>query len=108
MDILNVLIQLRNDIIEWATNNFKNKVPITRKINGKALSADVTLTVSDISEAATTTSVGTLSDTVNSHISDTTVHITAAERTTWNDAKTKLDLFDRATLSEVKTYIGIS
>lgn len=59
------------------------RVPATRKVNNKALSADVTLSAADVGAAAASA--------LTSHTSDTTVHITAAERETWN-AKASTDV----------------
>ena len=64
---------LRNDN-SWQTVTPANigAVPTTRKVNNKALSADITLTASDVGAAAA------------SHTSDTTAHITSTERSKWN------------------------
>lgn len=48
MTILEALVQLRNDLKLWTTNNLNARVPKTRKINNKELSSDVTLTASDV------------------------------------------------------------
>ncbi len=55
----------------------------TTTINGKALSSNITLTASDVSadEAGAAAAVNT---TLTTHTGNTTVHITANERTTWN------------------------
>ena len=55
-------------------------VPNTRTVNGKALSSNISLTASDVG-AATSSDI---SSAVSSHASSTT-HITAAERTAWNN-----------------------
>ena len=47
-------------------------VPTSRKVNGKVLSSDVTLSASDVGAAPA------------SHTSDSTVHVTAEEKTAWN------------------------
>ena len=47
-------------------------VPTSRKVNGKALSSDVTLSASDVGAAPA------------SHTSDSTVHVTSEEKSTWN------------------------
>lgn len=48
MTILEALVQLRDDLKLWTTNNLNARVPKTRKINNKILSSDITLTASDI------------------------------------------------------------
>ena len=40
--------QLKQDFLTWATNNLNKVVPITRKINGKELREDITLSAQDI------------------------------------------------------------
>ena len=52
MTILEAMIQLRNDLKLWCINNFNARVPITRTINGKELSDDITLTVEDFTGGA--------------------------------------------------------
>ena len=47
-------------------------VPTSRKVNGKALSSDITLSASDVGAAPA------------SHTSDSTVHVTAEEKAAWN------------------------
>lgn len=47
-------------------------VPTSRKVNGKALSSDITLSANDVGAAP------------SSHASDSAVHITDDERNTWN------------------------
>ena len=47
-------------------------VPTSRKVNGKALSADITLSASDVGAAPV------------SHTSDSTIHVTADQKATWN------------------------
>ena len=47
-------------------------VPTSRKVNGKALSSDVTLSASDVGAAPA------------SHTSDSTAHVTSEEKTAWN------------------------
>ena len=46
--ILEALQRLRDDLKRWCINNFNNKVSIDRKINGKELKDDITLSASDI------------------------------------------------------------
>lgn len=71
---INGTIQYRLDgETEWKPYaDVVGAVPTTRTVNGKALSSDITLTASDVGAAP------------SSHTSDTTSHITAAERTAWN------------------------
>jgi hypothetical protein len=58
-------------------------VPTTRKVNGKALSADVTLSAADVGADAAGAAAGVQTNLTN-HTNDTVKHITAAERTAWN------------------------
>ena len=57
---------------EELQNALDAKVPITRTINGKALSSNITLSSSDVSAAPA------------SHTSDSTIHVTTEEKATWN------------------------
>ena len=58
-------------------------VPTSRTVNGKALSANITLSASDVGADASGAAASVQSN-LNGHKGDTTVHITAAERTKWN------------------------
>lgn len=64
-----------------------SKVPNTRKINGKALSSDITLTASDVGADASGAAAGVQTN-LNTHSNDTTKHITSTERTNWGAAYT--------------------
>lgn len=64
-----------------------SKVPNTRKVNGKALSSDITLTASDVGADASGSAAGVQTN-LNNHINDTTKHITSTERTNWGAAYT--------------------
>jgi hypothetical protein len=48
MTILEALIQLRDDIKLWVTNNLKAKVSTSTTINGKELKSNITLTAADV------------------------------------------------------------
>lgn len=48
MNIQECLKQFRDDLIAWAVTNIDVKVPLSRKINGKDLTSDITLTAEDI------------------------------------------------------------
>ena len=86
LDILSAIIQLRDDIIAWATANFNMKVPTSRTINGKELSNNITLVVSDIDQAASSSDIDSVQGTLDTHKSDNTMHITSTERTNWDTA----------------------
>lgn len=58
-------------------------VPTTRKVNGKALSADITLSAADVGADASG-AADTVQTNLTNHTNDTVKHITAAERTAWN------------------------
>ena len=59
------------------------KVPTTRTINNKPLSANITLSASDVGAAPSSvqTNLNTVSDTLDDHTSNTDIHFTATERT---------------------------
>lgn len=87
MTILEALIQLRDDIKTWVANNLNQKVSISRKINGKELSADITLTAEDIgadtsgSASAIQSNLDIVSTELTEHTNNSDIHFTAAERT---------------------------
>ena len=60
-----------------------SKVPTSRTINSKPLSANITLSASDVGAAPSSvqTTLGTVSDTLNAHTSNSDIHFTADERT---------------------------
>lgn len=78
------------DAIGALTEIAASKVPTTRKINGKALSDDITLSASDVS-ADPAGSASAVQANLNTHSADTTKHIASTERTNWNAAKTHAD-----------------
>lgn len=105
-----------------------SRVPTSRTVNGKALSADVTLTGADIplnpSPGAPnlnsvvntlTTQVGNAQTTANdaglaataanskidAHTGDTTIHVTAAEKSTWNGKQDALTAQQLANIAAV-------
>ena len=59
------------------------KVPTSRTINNKPLTANITLSASDVGAAPSSvqTSLNTVSDTLDDHTSNSDIHFTAAERT---------------------------
>jgi hypothetical protein len=61
-------------------------------------------TSNDSSVSANRTAIGEVSTSLNNHINNTTVHITAQERTDWNQAKSDIDAF--MTLAEGETLNG--
>lgn len=68
-------------------------VPTTRKVNGKALSADITLSASDVGALPSTTSIP---DSLSDLASDSTHRtVTDAEKTAWN-AKATTSYVDNA------------
>ena len=78
------------DAIEALETVAASKVPTSRKINGKALTSDITLSASDVGADASG-SAGAVQTNLDTHASNTTLHITATERTNWNAAKTHAD-----------------
>jgi hypothetical protein len=58
-------------------------VPTTREINGKVLSADVTLSAADVGADAAGAAAGVQTNLTN-HTNDTEKHITTAERNKWD------------------------
>lgn len=64
-------------------------VPTERKVNGKPLSADISLAASDVG-ADTAGSAEKVQENLNTHATNTTPHITADERTRWNGKQDKL------------------
>lgn len=64
-----------------------SKVPSTRTINGKALSANITLSASDVgadasgAASAVQTNLDAVSDTLTEHTDNADIHFTATERT---------------------------
>jgi len=84
-----------------------DKVDTTRKINGHALNADVTLAAADVLTtdqlaAANSGVTATKVSDYDTHIADTDIHVTASEKTTWSGkqdaitsgAKLNADLVD--------------
>ena len=59
------------------------KVPTTRTINNKPLSANITLSASDVGAAPSSvqTNLNTVSDTLNAHTENDDIHFSATERT---------------------------
>lgn len=78
------------DAIEALEGIAASKVPTSRKINGKDLTADITLSATDVGADATG-SASAVQSNLDSHAGDTTKHITSTERTNWNAAKTHAD-----------------
>lgn len=68
-------------------------VPTSRTVNGKALSANITLAASDVGAAPA------------SHTSDSTVHVTAEEKTAWN-AKATTAYVDQKIAATIGNAIG--
>ena len=66
--------ELRDDI---------GAVPTSRTVNGKALSENITLSASDVGADALGAAAA-VQNNLEGHTGNTTVHITAAERTKWN------------------------
>ena len=58
-------------------------VPTSRTVNGKALSANITLSASDVN-ADSIGSASAVQTSLDEHIDDGDVHITTTERATWN------------------------
>lgn len=75
------------DAIEALETVAASKVPTSRKINGKALTADITLSASDVGADASG-SASAVQTNLDTHTSNTTVHITSTERTNWGTAYT--------------------
>lgn len=67
-----------------------SKVSTNTKINGKALTGDITLSASDVGADASG-SASAVQGNLDTHTGNTTVHITATERTNWNAAKSHAD-----------------
>ena len=61
-------------------------VPTSRKVNGKVLSSDVTLSASDVGArpSSWTPTASDVGAAPASHTSDSTVHVTAEEKAAWN------------------------
>ena len=61
-------------------------VPTSRKVNGKALSSDITLSASDVGArpSSWTPTASDVGAAPASHTSDSTVHVTAEEKAAWN------------------------
>lgn len=75
------------DAIEALETVAASKVPTSRKVNGKALTADITLSASDVGADASG-SAGAVQTNLDTHIADAVKHITATERTNWGKAYT--------------------
>lgn len=73
------------DAIEALEGIAATKVPTTTKVNGKALSSDITLSASDVGADASG-SASAVQKNLDSHIADTVKHITSTERTNWGTA----------------------
>ena len=86
-------------------NSLDAKVPTSRKVNGKALTTDITLSASDVgasesghnhdtkydtkgAAAAVQTNLDTVNDELDTHTSNTDIHVTTANKTNWNTAYT--------------------
>lgn len=82
---------VQNKVINSALSG---KVPTTRTVNGKKLSANITLSASDVGADASGSANSALTSAneyTDTHASNSTVHITSTERTNWNSAKTHAD-----------------
>lgn len=86
-----------NHIISDVTNLqsvLDGKVPTTRTINGKALSSNITLSAPDVgadasgSASAVQTNLDVVSDKLDGHVDNATIHTTSSEKTKWNTAYT--------------------
>lgn len=75
------------DAIEALETVAASKVPTSRKVNGKALTADITLSASDVGADASG-SASAVQTNLDTHIADTVKHITSTERTNWGKAYT--------------------
>lgn len=75
------------DAIDALEEVAASKVPTSRKVNGKALTADITLSASDVGADASG-SAAAVQTNLDTHIADTTKHITSTERTNWGAAYT--------------------
>lgn len=75
------------DAIEALEAVAASKVPTSRKVNGKALTSDITLSASDVGADASG-SASAVQTNLDSHIADAVKHITATERTNWGAAYT--------------------
>lgn len=80
---------IRGEITSSNVTTALGFTPVTnaRKVAGKALTADVTITKSDVGLSNVTNDKQATKAEFDSHNGDTTKHITSSERTTWN-AKT--------------------
>ena len=80
---------IRGEITSSNVTTALGYTPVTnaRKVAGKALTADVTITKSDVGLSNVTNDKQATKAEFDSHNGDTTKHITSSERTTWN-AKT--------------------
>lgn len=79
-------------------------VPTSRTVNGKALSANITLSASDVGADASGAASNVQAN-LNTHDSNTTKHITASERTAWN-AKADKSYVDSAIQTAIGNAIG--
>lgn len=86
-----------NHIISDVTNLqsvLDGKVPTTRTINGKALSSNITLSAPDVgadasgSASAVQTNLDVVSDKLDGHVDNATIHTTSSEKTKWDTAYT--------------------
>lgn len=64
-----------------------SKVPTSRKVNGKDLTADITLTSDDVNADAKGSAAGVQSN-LDSHVNSTVKHVADSERINWNAAYT--------------------
>lgn len=84
-----------------------SRVPTSRTVNSKALSSDVTLTGADIPLNPSTGApnlnsvVNTLSTQISTHADNTSIHVTATEKATWNGKQDALTAQQLANISAV-------
>ena len=90
-------------------------VPTSRKVNGKALSADITLSASDVGAVPTSRTVNGKALSANitlsasdvgaapaSHAIDTDIHVTAEEKAKWNDSDVFIAKYGTTSYAEVE------
>lgn len=94
------------DAIEALEGIAATKVPTTTKVNGKALSSDITLSASDVGADASG-SASAVQTNLDNHIADAVKHITSTERTNWNTAKTHADSAHAPSNAERNIIVGI-
>lgn len=82
------------------------KVPTSRTVNGKALSANITLSASDVGADASG-SASAVQTNLDTHTSDSNIHVTTTNKSNWNSSYTHSTSAHAPSNAEKNIIVGI-